>query len=89
MRTSAKLNERKKKILYRAWHRGMKELDLILGKFADEKIAEMSEEKLNELEQLLNVNDPQLYQWLCKPNTIPNDWKLNVIFDIVKFHNKN
>ena len=43
MRTSANLDPRRKRILYRAWHRGTKEMDLVLGGFADARLAELTD----------------------------------------------
>ena len=39
-RTSADLDVRRRQILYRSWHRGMREMDLIMGRFADAEIGD-------------------------------------------------
>lgn len=54
-------DSRRKKILFRCWHRGMKEMDLLLGGFADAKIDSLTEEELLELEHLLTAHDQDLY----------------------------
>ena len=43
-RTSADLDVRRRRILFRAWHRGMREMDLIMGRFADAEIGTLSDE---------------------------------------------
>ena len=60
-RSSNGLDERRKRILFRCWHRGTREMDLILGRFADAEIGNLSDDELTELERLLEVNDPDLY----------------------------
>jgi len=60
-RSSDGLDDRRKRLLFRCWHRGTREMDLILGRFADAEIANLSDAELTELETLLEVNDPDLY----------------------------
>lgn len=61
---SADLATRRKKLSYRCWHRGTKELDLFIGSFADRHLAAMSEAELDLLEALLAVPEPTLYAWI-------------------------
>jgi antitoxin CptB len=60
-RSSDGLDERRKRLLFRCWHRGTREMDLILGPFADAAIADLSCGELAELERLVEVPDPDLY----------------------------
>jgi antitoxin CptB len=60
-RSSHGLSDRRKRLLFRCWHRGTRELDLILGRFADAEIANLSDDELGQLEQLLEVPDPDFY----------------------------
>ncbi|MDU1666090.1 MAG: succinate dehydrogenase assembly factor 2, partial [Bradyrhizobium sp.] len=60
-RSSQGLDDRRKRLLFRCWHRGTREMDLILGRFADAEIGTLSEGELAELEQLLEVPDPDFY----------------------------
>ena len=53
----------KKKILYRSEHRGIKEMDLLLGNFVKKYVNFLSENELCELESLLNTDDEILYKW--------------------------
>jgi len=48
-------------LLFRCWHRGTREMDLILGRFADAAIASLSDDELDRLEHLIEVPDPDLY----------------------------
>jgi antitoxin CptB len=58
------LDTRRRKLLFRAWHRGMRELDLIVGRFADTAITQMSADELTEFERLLEVPDRELLAWV-------------------------
>jgi antitoxin CptB len=60
-RSSDGLDVRRKRLLFRCWHRGTREMDLILGRFADAEIAALADDELDELERLIEVPDPDLY----------------------------
>jgi antitoxin CptB len=60
-RSSSGLDERRKRLLFRCWHRGTREMDLILGRFADAEIGNLSDDELSQLERLLEVPDVDLY----------------------------
>jgi antitoxin CptB len=60
-RSSDGLDNRRKRLLFRCWHRGTREMDLILGRFADAEIANLSDDELSDLEILIEVPDPDLY----------------------------
>ena len=60
-RSSGGLDDRRKRLLFRCWHRGTREMDLILGRFADQEIANLTDGELMELERLIEVPDPDLY----------------------------
>ena len=55
---------RLKKLKFRAWHRGFREADLILGPFADKHVQDFSETELDLFERLLEVPDHDLYGWI-------------------------
>jgi len=60
-RSSGGLDDRRKRLLFRCWHRGTREMDLILGRFADTEIADLTDDELSQLEHLIEVPDPDLY----------------------------
>ena len=60
-RSSGDLDPRRKRLLFRCWHRGTREMDMILGPFADAAIADLSDAELDELEALIEVPDVDLY----------------------------
>jgi len=64
-RSSAGLDARRRRILYRSWHRGTREMDLLMGRFADALIVDMSEDDVADFEQLIEIEDPDLFAWLA------------------------
>ncbi len=70
-RSSDGLDVRRKRLLFRCWHRGTREMDLILGRFADAEIATLSDHDLDELEHLIEMPDPDLYAALSDPTALP------------------
>ena len=63
-RSSEGLDERRRRLLFRAWHRGMREVDLITGRFADAHIGSLSDVEVGEFEQLMDVPEPDLLNWV-------------------------
>lgn len=60
----ADADSRLSKLKYRAWRRGFREADLILGPFADARLESMSPSELDAFEALLEVPDQDLYGWI-------------------------
>ncbi|MEL7285925.1 MAG: succinate dehydrogenase assembly factor 2, partial [Pseudomonadota bacterium] len=58
------LDERRRKLKFRAWRRGFREMDLLMGSFADTHIADMTDADLSEFERLLSTPDWEVYAWL-------------------------
>jgi antitoxin CptB len=55
---------RRRRLRYRAWHRGTREMDLMLGPFADACAQSLSEHELGRLERLMEEEDPDLLRWV-------------------------
>ncbi len=70
--SSEKLDPRRRKLLFRAWHRGIKEMDLILGGYADAFIATMPDGDLDEFEMLLETSDRDLVKWFTNEEAVPD-----------------
>lgn len=56
----------RKRLLFRSWHRGTREMDLIMGTFAEAHIEGFSEEELQQYDDILQISDPDLYDWLTE-----------------------
>ncbi len=77
-RTSAGLDERRRRLLFRSWRRGTREMDLIMGRFAEAAIGELTEREIAEFERLSDVPDPELYDWLTGSRPVPVEYDLAV-----------
>jgi len=55
----------RRKLRFRAWHRGTREMDLLMGQFADKHLPDFSAEELAQFSDMLSENDPDLYDWYC------------------------
>ena len=82
-RSSGGLDDRRKRLLFRCWHRGTREMDLILGRFADSEIANLSDDELMQFELLMDVPDPDLYAALTG-DMPPAPEYANRLFDRIK-----
>jgi antitoxin CptB len=72
--SSSALDERRRRILFRAWRRGIREMDLVMGRFADAHLPSMSETELDEFERLLDVPDPQVVAWIIGGEAPPREF---------------
>ena len=70
-RSSEGLDARRRKLLFRSWHRGIREMDLILGGFADAAIGSLTDAELHQYEHLLEVQDADLLSWVTGTNPVP------------------
>ena len=74
--TEAEMKEaRLRKLSFRAWRRGFKEADIILGNFADDMLPEMSAAELDIFEILLEVPDQDLYGWIIERDPTPAEFQ--------------
>lgn len=73
------LDPRRKKLLFRSWHRGMREMDLILGNFAEREIAALTSDEIDQYERLLEIPDTVLMPWLTGGEPVPADIGLPVL----------
>lgn len=82
-RSSEGLEPRRAKLLFRSWHRGMREMDLILGRFADAEIATLTGAELDQYESLLDISDTDLLPWITGQRPIPDDFGLPILQRII------
>lgn len=85
-RSSEGLDVRRRRLLFRCWHRGIREMDLILGRFADAAIAGLSDGDLDELERLLDVPDQELYGWVNGERVPPPEFRSALLARVRDFH---
>ncbi|MGE3149163.1 MAG: succinate dehydrogenase assembly factor 2 [Pseudorhodoplanes sp.] len=88
-RSSDGLNERRRKLLFRSWHRGIRETDLIMGRFADSQIAALTDSDLDDYEKLLDVPDRDLYAWVTGEYPPPQPFDTDLFRRLRDFHMNN
>ncbi|WP_029039872.1 FAD assembly factor SdhE [Cucumibacter marinus] len=82
----SELVRRRKRAHFRAWHRGTKEMDLLMGRFADARIEAFDEPALTRFEALLEIADTELQVWLTGQAAVPPDVDKTLIAEISAFH---
>ncbi|WP_367714755.1 succinate dehydrogenase assembly factor 2 [Nitratireductor sp. GISD-1A_MAKvit] len=73
-RSSHDLDPRRRRALVRAWRRGMREMDLVLGGFADAEIDRLSNDEMDQFEAILSVPDTNLFKWVTGEMPVPADY---------------
>jgi antitoxin CptB len=76
---------RLKKLKFRAWRRGFREADLILGPFADRHVQDFSPAELDFFERLLEVPDQDLYAWIIDRAPTPPEFDGDIMNRIKQF----
>ena len=79
------LENTRKRLHFRAWHRGTKESDLILGRFADAYLAEMTVEELADFEKVLDRIDPELMDWITGREPVPANLRTPLLDRLLAF----
>lgn len=74
------IDVRRKRILYRATHRGTKESDAVVGGFFKQAIHDIPDDKLDEADELLDVADADLMDWFMGRTPVPERWS-GTLFD--------
>ena len=85
-RSSEGLDEQRRRLLFRAWHRGMREVDLITGRFADAHIGTLTGAEITEFEQLMDVPEPDLLNWVMGAVETPASHDTPLFRRLCEFH---
>ena len=85
-RSSADLPVAHKRLLFHAWHRGTREMDLLLGRFVDASVADFTSQDVEEMESLLQVPDVELYRWITEQATIPHNHRSAMLSRVIEYH---
>jgi len=76
---------RRRRLLWRASHRGIREMDLILGGFATARIDTMTPAELDQLEAVIDVPDQQLLAWATRQEPVPARLRSRLLDEILAF----
>jgi antitoxin CptB len=85
-RSNQDLDVRRRRLGFRAWHRGTREMDLLLGRFADAEAAKFDEQSMASFEALLEVPDPDLYNWITGTEETPALYDTALLRRLRDFH---
>ena len=65
------IETRRKRLRFRCWHRGSREADLLLGRFADQYLDGFDAKQLERFEALLDQEDPDIWDWVVRGVPVP------------------
>jgi antitoxin CptB len=82
------LSMRRRRLRYRAWHRGTREMDLVLGPFADAHLEGYGPPELDRLEALMSEEDTDLLKWVMGQEPIPDDADSALLSTIIAYRLK-
>jgi antitoxin CptB len=77
---------RLRRLLFRSWHRGTQESDLILGSFAESRLSDFDTDQLDRFEALLDCTDPELFDWIVAGSTPPPQHDHDVLSSLRDFY---
>lgn len=80
------LDQRRRRAAFRASHRGTKEMDWLLGRYAEARLAAMTDVELADLERLLALPDPELQGWIMTGEPLVENDLTDLVGRIRSFH---
>jgi antitoxin CptB len=86
--SSSELDPRRKRMLFRAWRRGTREMDLLLGGFADLALKDMADDDLGLFEHLLEAPDKDIYAWISGKAAVPANYDTDVFRAVLAYSNR-
>ena len=78
---------KRKQLIFRSWHRGTREIDLMLGKFADAHLSRFDAGQLAVYDRFLNNSDPDIFNWITGQEPVPPAEDSAVVGLLLKFFN--
>ncbi len=79
------VERRRKRAYYNSWHRGTREMDLLIGGFADRHLSGLTPEDLERYEHILQQPDDDLYVWITGREDIPQDLDSELFRKLCKY----
>jgi antitoxin CptB len=77
---------RRRRLRFRAWHRGIREMDLLMGAFADAKLTSLDERELGLFEGLMELPDQEVFTWLTGQTPVPTLHDTSLFRKLKSFH---
>lgn len=75
----------RKRLIFRSWHRGTREMDLLIGSFADRHVPAFGAVELALFEDILSTNDPDVYDWISGHKPAPTNMQ-SPVMDLLLAH---
>ncbi|MBI0178069.1 FAD assembly factor SdhE [Bartonella apis] len=85
---NSKLNARQRRLVFRAWHRGIREMDLVFGQYVDAHIMKLDEKAMDELEYIMSFEDRDLLTWVTGEVPVPYDVDSLLFRDILDYRTR-
>lgn len=79
------LDTRRKRLLWRASHRGIREMDIILGGFAAKRLPAMTARELDELDAIIAIPDQELLAWITGAGSPPDRPATSLLAELLRF----
>jgi antitoxin CptB len=77
---------RRRRLVFRAWHRGTREMDLVMGRFTEAQVAALSDDEVGDLERLMEANDRDVFDWVSGMAPVPRNYDTAVFRRLRAFH---
>jgi antitoxin CptB len=84
--SSEGLDARKRRLLFRCRHRGIREMDFVLGRFADAELPRLTDAELDVLESWLDIPDQQIFAWVNGSEPTPSEIDTPMFRRLCNFH---
>jgi antitoxin CptB len=84
--SSEGLDGRRRRLLFRCRHRGIREMDLVLGPFADAHLVALTDDELDELERWLDIPDQRIFAWINGSEATPQEFDTAMFRRLRTFH---
>lgn len=78
--------KRREKLRFRSWHRGLREMDLFMGSFADTYLSGFNDTQLGAYELLLEGSDLEVYNWIIGKESLPAAFQNDVTEKLLAHH---
>ncbi len=79
------MDQYRKRLLYRASHRGMKETDALVGGFARLNLPAMKQHDLQAFESLLDQSDNDLMSWILERKPVPETPYSGLLYQLIAY----
>ena len=77
---------RRRRLVFRAWHRGTREMDMVMGRYADAHALTMPVPDLDTFEALMEAPDPEVFAWITGAKPTPPNYDTTLLHQIRVFH---